>query len=77
MLGGRRLAEGHDHQVGLFAFEDVASDRLAQPFVAVTVQQVILQLERQSQFGGETIEALTVFFARPADDRSDDGRTRQ
>ena len=56
-------AYGRDHQVGLFAFEDVAADGLAQPLIAVAVQQVVLQLECQSQFDGEAAQ-LAAYFSQ-------------
>lgn len=68
-----RAAYGRDHQVSLFAFEDVAADGLAQPFVAVAVQQVVLQLECQSQFDGEAAQLAAVLFGSAAQQGADRG----
>ena len=59
-------AYGRDQQVGLFAFEDVAADGLAQPLIALAVQQVVLQLEWQSRFDGEAARLAAVLFGSAA-----------
>ena len=71
------MAHRRDHQVGLLAFEDVAPDGFAQPLVAVAVQQVVLQLERQPQLDGEAPQAAAVLVRSAAQHRADHDRSGQ
>ena len=73
-----KRVQSRDHQEGLFAFENIATNRLTQlSLSAVAIQQIILQLERQTQLIGKARDVVEILVRRTTDHCSHTCRTRQ
>ena len=75
LLVGTR--EGLNHQDGLLAFEDVATNLLAESLIAKAIEQIVLKLECQTHLQRKVVEVASIFVGGTCKDGSDDCRARQ